>query len=36
MYEQLLALRCDNRAAALARGLPAARYWPNTAMAAPG
>ena len=26
MYEQLLALRCDNRTAALARGLPAAHY----------
>ena len=26
MYEQLLALRCDNQAAALAGGLPAAHY----------
>jgi len=26
MYEQLLALRCDNRAAAAASGLPAAHY----------
>ena len=26
MYEQLLALRCDNRAAVAASGLPAAHY----------
>ena len=32
----LLALRCDNRVAASASGLPAARYWPDTTMAAPG
>ena len=35
MYQQLLALRCDNRVAASASGLPAAHYWPNTAMVAP-
>ena len=35
MCEQLLALRCDNRTAHSASGLPATHYWPNTAMGAP-
>ncbi len=35
MYQQLLALRCDNRVAASASGLPAAHYRSNTAMVAP-